>query len=323
MLEGDQMKKLTILMLAMAILSSPAMMVSANDSTQGDDLLETVFKGTVTDITNGEPIEDVYVYGFDDGYNERKFDVTDENGHYYLEFKKGGTYFIFADHDDYHQGDATENVDVNEETVIDFELEPRVYNTRIFGIVTDSETGDPLDEAVVSLGFVVQTPMGWRINRINSTISDNDGSYSFDISEGNYSLDVYKEGYNSESTRPFFVESGENFEKNIELDKWSQGVFGIVTNRDGEPMADITVSLEGDRMRGNDVTDENGYYKIRVIKGGQFTLKAHEDGYRPYIMPLNIHEDEMKEVDISMVESHLPSPILRIVYLILSLLGGI
>lgn len=317
------MKKLTLASIILVLLLSPVMMAVADPYVQGDDLIETTFKGTVTDLDSGEPIEDVFVYGFDEEYNEWRSSITDQNGNYYLEFKQGGTFYIYADHDDYHQEEATETVEINTETIVDFELEPKVFDTRIFGVAKDSETGEPLSDVVVNLLEIVKEDENAWLQSVDQTITGEDGKYSFEIYTGNFSLEARKQGYDRIWIEPFHVESGEEYEMDFEMVAWNQGVKGRVTDETGQPMEGIVVSMDAQWFRSMVETDENGEYEIVVPWEGSYTLRAQEEGYRPFVSQVEIANDEMEEIDIEMVESQIPAPILQLVYLILSMLGGL
>ncbi len=320
---GDHMKKAVLFVISMILVMSPLMLVSADEYTPGDDLVETIFEGVVTDQVTGDPVEKANIYGFDESYNEWRSDITDEEGRYYLEFRRGGTFYIIADHEDYSQEEKIVDSEINENNIVNFELEPKVYNTTIYGTVTDSETGEPLSDVFVSIGEVYYEEYGYSTYGIDYLITDVDGKYSFEVYKGNFSISAQKEEYSRYWSDPFFVDEGEEYQLDIELEPWDQGVFGKVTDEEGNPISDLVVTLENDWIRSNDVTDENGEYEIITPWAGEYTLKAHEDGYRPFVENIDIGEGEMEEVDIEMVESQLPSPILTIVYMIMSLLAGL
>lgn len=314
-----------ILSLAMILLAAPVLYSLADDQTQGDDLIETVFKGIVTDIETGGPLKGVSIYGFDENYNEWKSDFTDEDGKYYLEFSRGGTYYIYAEHSEYYQVEIKEEVEINTETTLDINMEPKVFDTLIYGYITDYMTGEPIEGAVVALMEVVYSSDGggWTGESIEYYYTEEDGSYSFDAFQGNFSVWAGKQGYNDDYEDPFFVRGGSEYRVDISLIAWDEGVFGRVTDDDGDPVQGVYVSIHNDYTYDLSVTDEDGNYKIWVPAPGEFTLEVREDGYMPYVETIVIEEDEMLEHDIMIEESQLPLPILRLVYVILSLLGGI
>ncbi len=318
------MNKLPCLLLALMFCLTSLTIVSGDNHTPGDDLIETSFSGTVTDSTTHEPVQSAYVYGFDDDFREYRSSVTDEEGQYYLEFNTGGHYSLYVDNEGYEQATANETVDINTNTIIDFELVPKVYDTRLFGIVSDDGTGEPLSDAFIRVWEIITYEDGESYSFVQTITTGADGKYSFDLYEGTFQLEVGKEGYDRYFSYYISLESGEQLEYNVELVQWARGVFGTVHDEDGDPFPGVTVSLESDNRNSNEfttTTDENGEYEIRVPRGGDYTLKAFIDGYRPYNEDIEVPQDSMVEQDIEMNRALLPDPLLRILYLILSLLG--
>jgi len=318
------MNKITSLLLAFIFCMTPFMMVSADPDTPGDDLIETSFSGIVTDSTTQEPIPDAYVYGYDDEFREFMSDVTDEEGRYYLEFNRGGHYTFYAECEGYDTATDDETVEMDSETTVDFALVPKVYDTRIYGIISDADTGEPLSDAYVQLDEVITTEDGGYHSFVQYTNTGDDGKYSFEVYEGTFQIYVSKEGYDYHISLDISVGAGDEVEYNVELAEWARGVFGVVYDENGDPFPGVTVSLETSGRRSwefSTETDENGEYEIRVSRGGEFTLKAFMDGYRPYNQNIEVPGDSMVEQDIDMVKALLPDPLLRILYLILTILG--
>jgi hypothetical protein len=203
-------------------------------------------------------------------------------------------------------------------------LVPKVFDTSVYGIVTDSVTGAPLRDVYITLWEFVEWEDGWSYTRIADYQTKEDGKYSFEAFEGTFVLDAVIEGYDQYHSDVVELVSGDSLELNIELSQWTRGVTGIVYDENGDPMEGVAISLEGDGRRSGEftaTTDENGFYEIRVPWGGQYTLKAFYDGYRPYNEDVQMPQDEMLEQDIDMKKALLPGPLLQIVYFILSLIG--
>jgi protocatechuate 3,4-dioxygenase beta subunit len=319
-----KMSKVPSLLLALLFCLMPFIMVSADPNVPGDDLVETSFSGIVTDSETSEPIQGARVYGHDQDFQVMRSSITDEEGKYYLEFKDGGDYTIYADHPDYEVSTQEVSVEISSETELDFSLVPKTFESRIYGVVTDSGSGDPLSDAFVRLWEIITYEDGESYSFVTSIVTSDDGKFSFDVEEGTFQVEVMKEGYDRHVSYYISVRSGEELEYNVELDQWARGVFGTVFDENGDPFPDVTVSLETDGRNSIEfttTTDENGEYEIRVPRGGDYTLKAFMDGYRPYSQDMNLPQDSMAEQDIEMTKALLPDPLLRILYLILSILG--
>jgi hypothetical protein len=297
-------------------------MVSADDRTQGDDLIETTFSGIVTDSVTKEPIEGAVVSGFDDFFREMRDAVTDESGEYYLEFNSGGHYTLYAQKDGYYQVMADQTVEIDTDTVIDFQMVPKVNDTVISGVVTDGQTGDPLPNVFIELMELIQGEDGWTSNYyLGYQITDSEGHYSFDAYGGTFLISASLEDY-YDYMAEITVLSGERYRLDISLQQWDTGITGVVMDGSNSgPLMGVTVTLEGPWGSFSNTTDENGLYEIMLPQGGEHTLKAFKDGYQPYNRDVDVPDGTMTEYDLVMREAFLPDPLLQIFYYILSLIG--
>jgi 5-hydroxyisourate hydrolase-like protein (transthyretin family) len=208
---------------------------------------------------------------------------------------------------------------------MDLEMAPKVFDTGIYGIVTDSETGTPLAEVYISLYEFIDDQNGQGYQWVSDFQTKDDGTYSFEVYEGSFVVSAGKEGYDQYVSDTIVLVSGDSVELNIGLSEWTRGVTGTVYDENGDPLEGVAITLEGGNGRRagefTATTDENGFYEIRVPWGGQYTLKAFYDGYRPYNEDVQVPQDDMLEQDIDMQKAILPGPLLQIVYFILSLIG--
>jgi hypothetical protein len=105
------------------------------------------------------------------------------------------------------------------------------------------------------------------------------------------------------------------------LDPFQQGVYGVVTDENGDPLEGASVSLSNDNGRYNGETDAEGKYMIRTGAPGDFTIDVYANGHRPYSQEITIDDDVLEEVNIQLQKAYLPDPIVRLIYRILELLG--
>jgi hypothetical protein len=310
----------------LALLASflPLATVAGDDQTPGDDLVETSFSGVVSDSTTLEPIKGVCIYGFDDTYQEYNIDYTNDKGEYYFEFNRGGHYTLYTEHSGYEQATADDTVERNEDTVIDFQLVPKVFDTLIFGIVSDSKTGDPLPEVYIEIYEMVEQDNGDSIlTFLDYQITGHDGKYSIEAYEGTFLFSASREDYN-DYIAEITVESGEQYRLDISLRQWTTGITGVVMDGSNSgPLMGVTVTLECPWGSFSNTTDENGIFEILLPQGGEHTLKAFKDGYQPFNRDIEVQDSSMNEFDFVMKEALLPGPLLQIVYFILSLIGYI
>jgi 5-hydroxyisourate hydrolase-like protein (transthyretin family) len=311
------MNKAILGILAILACFLPLSTVTGDNNTPGDDLIETTFYGIVTNSETGAPIEGAYVYSFDSDYSHYQGDITDEEGNYYLEFNLGGDFYIYAEMQDYKSGQELQSVDVNDKTEVDFELDPILYTSKIYGTVTDSVSGEPLDGVAINVYSV--DDRGYMYNVKNSGTGSN-GMYAIDIEDGTYAIEFFKNGYSAVIKEDIVVE-GEDLKLDIAMVKFTQGVTGVVTNENGNPMEGIGVSLQSNMGRYYDQTDEDGNYEIFVSEPGFYTLEAYASGHRPFSQDITIDEGEVQDIDIELQKAYLPDPIVRLIYRILSILG--
>jgi hypothetical protein len=311
------MNKEILAIVAMLLCFIPIANVAGDDKTPGDDAIETAFYGTITNNETGEPIENMVIYGFDTTYQNVQTDSTDENGNYYLEFNLGGDYYFYVTPEDYVTAYAYRNVKTNEKTQIDFKLDPIHYNSTFFGIVTDSETGQPIFE--VHIDLYIEVSQG-SYDYLDDFSTGLDGKYSFDVNDGSYIINFGSYGYYSYQSENIKV-SGEDRQLNVDLDPFQLGIYGQVTDENGNPMEGVSVQIDNDYYSAYVTTEIDGKYVLKVPLTGDYTISAFANGHRPFSQDVTIVEGDMKEIDIQMQKSYIPDPILRILYLILSMLG--
>jgi 5-hydroxyisourate hydrolase-like protein (transthyretin family) len=309
------MNKAILGILAILACFLPLATVAGDNNTPGDDLIETTFYGTVTDSVTGEPIEGAYVYSFDSDYRHSRGDMTDEDGDYYLEYNLGGDFYIYTDMQGYNNGQQLETVQINDKTEVDFKLDPIHYAHKIFGTVTDSKTGEPLTDVDI---FVYIIKNG-NYDTVVATITEDDGKYSIDVNDGTYEVDFFAEGYQAVGKE--VVVSSQDMQLDIAMEKFTQGVTGVVTYENGNPIEGIIVTLQSNMGYYSDETDEDGNYQIYVSDPGFYTLEAYASGHRPFSQDITIDEGEMQNIDIELQKAFLPDPFVRLIYRILSILG--
>jgi hypothetical protein len=317
MFGGNTMNKAILAILAIITCFMPLASVTGDNNTPGDDLIETTFYGTVSDNETGEPIEEAHVYAWDSSFNYGQFTMTDNEGKYYLEFNLGGDFYLFAEKDDYYRVQENLSVGVNDKTQVDIELNPVHYSSKIFGTVTDSVTGDSLPDVQIILYIMMSDG---SISFYNGLWTGADGKYSINVNDGTYTLDFYKNGYEVYMQEKIVI-SGQDYQLDVALNPFQQGIYGVVTNENGSPMAGISVRLDNDYHSGYNITDKDGKFKITVPEPGDYKVSAYASGHRPFSQDVTLTEGEMENIDIELQKAYLPDPIVRLIYRILWILG--
>lgn len=60
----------------------------------------------------------------------------------------------------------------------------------------------------------------------------------------------------------------------------SSNIFGFVYDSEAEPIKDVTVTIKGDNYSGSTSTDEYGYYELKNLSIGNYTLTYSKEGYQ-------------------------------------------
>jgi carboxypeptidase T len=142
--------------------------------------------GHVTDATTGQPIiAEVFIEGIDDIGNFKYPYISDENfGRYYRLLQTGNYNVTFSAYGYLSQTFESVNINNQGQTNLDVALESAEI-TELSGVITNSQTGNPINGAVVEL-----------INTgIESTMCNSLGEYSFaNLYEGNYNIRIAFDG---------------------------------------------------------------------------------------------------------------------------------
>ena len=239
------------------------MLLAMFPATAGPGPLGATVTGTVTDINDGEPIDNALVVI---SYHDiERSTLTDENGRYTFRnvpecycLKK-----VTASKDGYRP--ETKEVGVSGVTVVDFELllmEKEPYTGAIVGTVTDINDGTPIDDAKVTIEYH---------GIVRETYTDSQGDYRFDEVPECFCLKkvtASKEHYVTESQD--VAVSGVtvvDFELMMEeLPPPDGTLHGIVTDSaTGEPIEGALVVLRHEGDEWSTLTDEEGYYELTGI----------------------------------------------------------
>ena len=149
----------------------------------------------------------------------------------------------------------------------------------LYGMVTDIDTGQPIEGLKISLDGLV-------------TYTGSNGAYAFDgVEPGTYTVIFEMEGYEP-ITRPSVLVEGNN-ELNVQMvpvgvppgvPPGEAVVYGFVTDAlTGAPIPQVMVTLDG-LVR---YTASEGQYEIRDIAADQaYRLKFSKDGYQPLTLDI-------------------------------------
>jgi protocatechuate 3,4-dioxygenase beta subunit len=140
----------------------------------------------------------------------------------------------------------------------------------ISGRVKDATTGKPINGAKITA-----SKNGEVVGSVSTTTK---GTYVLaGLSPATYNVIAKKDGYDSVEV-DVVVSAGKDTVQNFELypeDAEVGIVKGIVVDKDGNPIKDATVHLDGKRTE----TNKNGEFIFRNVKPGEYTVKASKAGY--------------------------------------------
>jgi len=174
--------------------------------------------GTVTDAETDDPITEAVVHVYDPENKRENYQrtETDRTGYYEVEVEPGH-YEIKIEKNGYETHTGEEDVGIEEQVEHNAELVPE-EETYLEGYVTDSDTGDPVEGADVTLHAereedekkVPTTILDEKDedDRKLSAVTDSEGYYNITCKEGQYTIDISMEGYETYKERVRIAEGG-------------------------------------------------------------------------------------------------------------------
>jgi len=244
---------------------------------------DATVEGTVTDAETGDAVEGAIVRA------TAGRDTTDINGDYLLDAVSGEDRGISISKDHYYL--LREEIDIEVgENFFDFEIPPLATMT---GVITDSETDDVIEGAIITWGEHADT-------------TDEDGIYSLiDLEAGTDTLLIEAEGYFDYEDEEYAVEDGDN-EVNFAIDILSGDLTGIITDElTEERISGATVTVTnpetGETYR-EVMTDDLGEYNAPALHDNvQYLVSVILDGYAPSdTEEVLIHWDRENEQDFEL-----------------------
>ncbi len=236
-------------------------------------------QGTVTDSVSGDLIESVNIVV---GSSDTK---TDKQGNYSLTGIKAGNRLLSAKKCGYEYYTANISIAAGQTTDYDFSMTPVSTTGTVSGMVTDADSGDPLEDVRVKIRSV-------------ETFTDADGNYKLTgVKEGTSTITAKKTGYFNSSDR-VDVNAGEEVTKNIQMTrKHTNGaVEGVVTDTSGNAVKDVLVFIGDTEVK----TGGNGSFKLNGIDEGNQTIHAVKSGYQDYSASVSVVAGQTTEHDIEM-----------------------
>jgi hypothetical protein len=175
-------------------------------------------------------------------------------------------------------------------------------DAKIFGYVTDVDTGDPLESAVVTVEF--ERSMGERYT--NFTITNATGYYEMNVQNGTGQLTIQRIGYTIRMFDSFTVAEGATVQQDAQLKKTVAKIRGNVTDSStGSPLVFARVFLFDDPNTHENMstatTNDTGFYEVDAFAGTSLYLGAQQDGYSTNVTMVNVSANDELWYDFGLV----------------------
>jgi len=210
-------------------------------------------RGIVTD-ESGNPLDAMITIEGHDSDLDSSMVFTDPDVGDYHRMIEAGTYNVIFSSYGYFS-DTVENVTVNQDDSIRIDVSLTAKNTyNISGIITDEETGNPIENAEVS---VINTPL-------SPVYTNSSGEYTLNSAmEGNQTLQIRKSGYATKTVDIFIDASNTTFNfvlYDADIEDFESGDFSsFAWNMSGSADWTITSSEQQEGVysaKSGDITDD-------------------------------------------------------------------
>lgn len=247
---------------------------------------------------DGDPLKDIGVVTVNNTHMFNNQTATDAAGYYELGVIKDWLHLII-DEDEYFEFHDYFYVE-NEETIwYNITLSEKGPQTaRLFGTVTDEETGDPIE------GVMIEAELD-EVDWTGEVMTNALGEFELFLYEGYYDVKVSKDGYFEGGFEIDFNE-GEQIQKNFEIRKTppkTSMITGFIRDEEGNPM-DVQVVVafdfmnEGSQMAGT----SNGFFQMPIWEG-RFIVAAMMQGYSITGETVTVPSGSIVWVNLTMYET--------------------
>ncbi len=160
-----------------------------------------------------------------------------------------------------------------------------VFKTIIKGVVTDAETGQPVENALVMI-------RNYTRDIYHYYETESNGSYEISIgSFGNFCLEVQGPIHEFKSTE-VEINAFEEKKMDIEIIRYKHNVMVLFYNQDVRyPVDNLKVTITGDM--GNQTlyqTANNGWLNLS-LEEGIYSLRTDDEFFNPLILDMNVSEN--------------------------------
>ncbi|MCG8373577.1 MAG: carboxypeptidase regulatory-like domain-containing protein [Balneolales bacterium] len=230
----------------------------------------TTLRGTITDGVNPVGNVDVIVTKIgDEDFNQTT--ITQVNGTYALALPSDESYQVLASKNGYrNSSDKTDGLIAGSTEVVDFSL--TANPSSVSGTTNTTGGGILSDVKIVAIDT--------SDRRVDSTNTDNDGTYVLGLDPGTYILEATRPGYSPSSTNTT-LSIGQNI-SGISFNLAENFVFinGTIVTESDTGIENVFVNLS--RIGGGGasaVTNQDGTFTISGLTGGVYSIELSKAGF--------------------------------------------
>ncbi len=240
--------------------------------------------GNVYDVQTSNAIEGANIVSSDGHSN-----TTDSSGHYSITVGTGSIEFT-ASKTGYQSASHTLDLTDGEQRVQDFQLAPETGGDTgtVYGDVTDSDS-NPLENVIITA------------DDANYTMTDQDGHYSFNVTEGSRTLVATLQDYERE-IHSIEVVADQSYEWSFTMTESVAGsgtVYGDVTDSDSNPLENVIIATDDANYT---LTDQDGHYSFSVTAGNR-GFGASLNGYNTETTMIDVVAGGSHEWSFTMTET--------------------
>lgn len=236
-----------------------------------DNTLGT-YTGKVINAATGQTIQGAAVKLPDDNNIET---TADANGDYVLSGVTPGEHDLTFSAPGFTTATKTANAVAGQFTSVSLtKLTPLSSKGRLFGIISDAATGQPLDSANLTVSG----------STVGSILTDNNGYFSLEVEPGNISLAVSATGYDAVSGSAQVVGGQEiNFSPALYATGTSPGTLTAITTltvidaASSTAIEGVSVAIVGSQTTGS--TNSEGKLTFDEVTAGSVSIDFSANGY--------------------------------------------
>ena len=254
----------------------------------------SIVEGYIFDGQTSVPIDNAYVSirGRIDHWEYYENETNTDSYGYYKMNIPSGRFRVSAYANGYLNTESNQfELNDYESICINLSLNPRPEETAmIYGCISDEQTSDPIEGAVVDLVWYINEDQYYR----NDTVTDEFGFYTMNVAPGFFNLDFDADDYFREYLDDIYIEDEEEMEINVVLyprPKENCLVTGYILDKDtNEPIVNARFEIYWEDIElyhsyeNETFTNEDGFYEINVAAGEVYHDVRCEgyDYYNPY-----------------------------------------